>query len=246
MSLPNRRYTGYLEKESLHLKKFRKRWIVLDGKYLCCYKTKAANNKKPTETIDLLLFRACYMADNKHEFMLQSKDAKIIRRFRCYSDLDLKKWILHIQQVIHGPIYTDYAKNTQNKSILIRINITNSYSKHSLKRYRGTFIITAVYEQNEKIKNIYKELIKYMKNKYYPINFTINGIKKESFTESTENPFNGFCAQTIGNTSITDYKLEDIVDKGLNVTVDAGYFEHKIISDSLTCSYLSKLNSNDP
>lgn len=50
--------TGYLEKQSLHLKQLRKRWIVLKENKFYCFKTEKDSNddKLATEIIDLSIY----------------------------------------------------------------------------------------------------------------------------------------------------------------------------------------------
>jgi len=47
---------GWLEKQSRHLKRWRKRWVVLQDSTLYCFKKEKKYNTQPTEIINLKVF----------------------------------------------------------------------------------------------------------------------------------------------------------------------------------------------
>eukprot|EP01084_Bolivina_argentea_P212330 360959_1 len=89
-------YSGYLYKQSLHLKQFRLRWIVLSGNELCSYKNAQQNLQSLTEIIDLNKFEwiKALNNNNNNTFELISNNPKISKRvFRTQEIEDRKKWI---------------------------------------------------------------------------------------------------------------------------------------------------------
>jgi len=93
---PKSSLQGFLQKQSLHFKKFRKRWIALKGTYLYSYK--AQNERKATEIIDLQKFK--YITPNAKRFELRSADNKSKRVFVAASESERDEWIRGIQRAI--------------------------------------------------------------------------------------------------------------------------------------------------
>ena len=93
-------HEGYLEKQSMHLKKFRKRFIILKGKYLFCYD----NHKRTriTELIRLSHFKKAQLSQKKvSQFVLVPiSDENEIRVFAAASMDDCDEWISAINQSI--------------------------------------------------------------------------------------------------------------------------------------------------
>eukprot|EP01084_Bolivina_argentea_P315902 547455_1 len=93
---------GYLQKESVYLKKFRKRWIVFKGSYLYSYKTDKCD--KLTEQIDIKSFNSVKEVEcdevGKFKFKLMSNGSN--RTFIASTKLEMNKWIQVLQQVIHS------------------------------------------------------------------------------------------------------------------------------------------------
>ncbi len=91
---------GYLEKESLYLKRFRKRWIVLkNDKKIYSYKNNQMESN-PTEIIDLKYCQNIIPSNknNSNEFILVVNGTQ--RSFIAKSTDDRNdwiKWILHIK-----------------------------------------------------------------------------------------------------------------------------------------------------
>ena len=72
---------GFLEKKSLHIKKFRKRWMSLRAHYLFSYKTQMDeySMKEPTEKIDLTEYE--FIDASGLKFKLLTADRKKKRVF---------------------------------------------------------------------------------------------------------------------------------------------------------------------
>merc|ERR1719229_319983 len=69
---------GYLSKQSLHIKKFRKRWMSLRAHYLFSYKDilDEFQMKEPTEKIDLTEYKYINAKDLKFELITSDKKNK--------------------------------------------------------------------------------------------------------------------------------------------------------------------------
>ena len=93
----NNKFQGYLEKQSMWIQKFRKRWIVLDKENgtLKSYKTDNMTGK-PTENIDLRQFRSIEI--NGNTFTLIPHDTfGSFRTFRSNDESSLIKWVNEIK-----------------------------------------------------------------------------------------------------------------------------------------------------
>ena len=109
-------FNGFLEKESLYLKQFRKRWTVLKRNCLYSYKTQNDMNQA-TEIIDLTKFDYIISCSNEYQFELRAADDKTKKRvFNAPSHKDRDKWIECIKNVYEN-------KNTSNT---INIELPNS------------------------------------------------------------------------------------------------------------------------
>eukprot|EP01084_Bolivina_argentea_P315900 547453_1 len=121
---------GYLQKESVYLKKFRKRWIVFKGSYLYSYKTDKCD--KLTEQIDIKSFNSVKEVEcdevGKFKFKLMSNGSN--RTFIASTKLEMNKWIQVLQQVIHSKadILNMYSK-------LINMGMDDNVSLDAAKQY---------------------------------------------------------------------------------------------------------------
>ena len=99
---------GYLMKQSLYMKQFRKRFIILRENHLFCY----ANHKKTknTEVINLGSFEKAEITENEvAEFELLPKDKQgKTRIFLAESINDADEWVSTINDSI------DFAQQEQN------------------------------------------------------------------------------------------------------------------------------------
>lgn len=87
---------GYLEKESLYFKTYRKRWIELKDNCLYSYKDEAHSDEDETEMIDLNSFE--YIERTKdNKFKLVSSDKKTQRQFIAPTSKVLKQWVDRIK-----------------------------------------------------------------------------------------------------------------------------------------------------
>eukprot|EP01084_Bolivina_argentea_P181068 312761_1 len=89
---------GYLKKESKHLKKFRKRWMVLKkGVFLHSYKTHSEydSNMQSTEILNLTMYNDVIVSTHKTlpQFVLIACDESPNRAFIAESVDDLNRWI---------------------------------------------------------------------------------------------------------------------------------------------------------
>eukprot|EP01084_Bolivina_argentea_P273815 466533_1 len=91
----NSTMNGFLEKQSLHVKVFRKRWISLQGNCLFSYKAKDDQNN-PTEIIDLNSFEYI-CGTHGHQFEIITTDNKTKRVFIAPSMEEQNKWIKSIK-----------------------------------------------------------------------------------------------------------------------------------------------------
>ena len=88
--------SGYLMKQSLHLKQFRKRWMVLKGNVLYSYKAKE-DTTQPTEIIYLYYIKDINEEDSTrnckpNQFKLVTHSDHI-RLFQASSLKEAKQWI---------------------------------------------------------------------------------------------------------------------------------------------------------
>ena len=87
---------GYLEKQSLYLKKFRKRFIILRQNHLFCYD----NHKKTqiTEFIKLSVFHRAQLSNKElNQFVLIPKDEKEKTRvFAAQSMNEAHDWVEYL------------------------------------------------------------------------------------------------------------------------------------------------------
>merc|ERR1712129_148804 len=84
---------GYLDKQSMHIKKFRKRWMSLRAHFLFSYKTQMDefSMKQPTEKIDLSEYE--FINVDGMRFELLTADKKKKRVFIAPNKDEQSKWI---------------------------------------------------------------------------------------------------------------------------------------------------------
>ena len=132
-------FQGYLQKQSLYLKQFKKSWIILnkDGK-LYCYKSESMKSK-PTEIIDIVQFESI-KANNKNLFTLYdpSKNVNKHKRFKSADESMITLWVEMISPIIktkNGKLTNDdppkYIHNIQQQQITCP-NMLKSGSKNPL------------------------------------------------------------------------------------------------------------------
>ena len=91
---------GYLQKQSVHLHVYRKRWIVLKArKAILCYKDET--KRALTETFDMSEYSDVHL-NQSTEFSLISADKT--RTFRATNERETKKWVECIQNVLISQI----------------------------------------------------------------------------------------------------------------------------------------------
>ena len=91
-------YAGFLEKESLYLKTFRKRWIVLKKNKLYTYKTKQTNSD-PTEIIDLSICQNIKII-NASTFTFTMVFENKQRKFNASNYDEMNQWIKYVKKAI--------------------------------------------------------------------------------------------------------------------------------------------------
>ena len=106
---------GYLDKQSLYLKKFRKRFIVLRENHLFCYE----NDKKTkiTEFIKLSLFEMAKLSEKglaEFELKPKNKKGKIIV-FAAESRDKAEEWVNHLNCSIKAVNMTRSMDNKQSE-----------------------------------------------------------------------------------------------------------------------------------
>eukprot|EP01084_Bolivina_argentea_P138862 244379_1 len=162
---------GYLEKQSVHLKKLRRRWIVLrDNKKLYSYKHKETNVSKMTEIIDLNECRnVIILNDNKNkeqyfQFVLIFDDKR--RIFVADSVNDANNWVQHIAQQISNTLNEEECKTDLFCSRLLEQHYT-CWDKNNVKACvpisRITFMLHLFYKNDNDNKS---DMIKLINNDY--------------------------------------------------------------------------------
>ena len=101
VSITNPQKEGWLEKQSRHLKRWKKRWFVLQDSYLYSFK-KEKEYDTPTETIDLKVFSSVKSSEdytNKaHSFDVYSTD--MVFSMVASSENEKEDWIRAIGRAI--------------------------------------------------------------------------------------------------------------------------------------------------
>mmetsp|Transcript_60291 Transcript_60291/g.73869 ORF Transcript_60291/g.73869 Transcript_60291/m.73869 type:complete len:136 (+) Transcript_60291:22-429(+) len=92
---------GWLEKQSRHLRKWRKRWCVLEGSTLYTFKTQK-NYENPTECLSLKIFSSVKSSEDTthraYSFDIYSSQDKF--SFVAKTGNDKEDWIRHIGKAI--------------------------------------------------------------------------------------------------------------------------------------------------
>eukprot|EP01084_Bolivina_argentea_P092558 166504_1 len=144
------------------------------------------------------------------------------------------------------PLYTEHAKNTQNKQHIIPIKIRTNAEYNTTheydKRFKSTFTIYALYSKHEELGNVFTQMEKRIHHdqifKPLKVNFRIN----DGFTAGIHpNDMN-----TAGKISIIAYDKRDIIKKGLSLRVTVATYKHKVINANISCLYMKQKNTNNP
>ena len=129
------RKEGYLDKQSLYLKKFRKRFIILRENHLFCYD----NHKKTkiTEFIKLSSFERAELSEKElNRFELKPKNTKeAIQIFAAESLEEAADWIYHLNCSMNGDNMTksiDKKQSETDKEQGIMYKFTQSYLSYTL------------------------------------------------------------------------------------------------------------------
>eukprot|EP01084_Bolivina_argentea_P249897 418494_1 len=107
---------GYLSKESAHLKKVRKRWMILKRDYLYSYK----QTDKPTEIFDLSIYDSVKILDidyGKYRFELVSTKKQYRRTFIASSNQERNEWVQTIKEIQTNRIYKNWKYIKSNKAL---------------------------------------------------------------------------------------------------------------------------------
>eukprot|EP01083_Nonionella_stella_P130629 396453_1 len=91
--------SGYLLKESKHLRTYRKRFIVLKGTTLISYKTEQQSSNEITELIDLHEYN--FLEESSAIIFFIASDDDEERAFRAESKKDMQEWVTCIRKVFH-------------------------------------------------------------------------------------------------------------------------------------------------
>eukprot|EP01084_Bolivina_argentea_P118564 210342_1 len=163
-------YEGYLLKESLHLKKFRKRWVILKGEVLYCYK--GGHKSDCTEKINLKQYADVKQCD-KHklkqyfefEICYNQKGKKNKRRFRAESISDMNSWIKYIKKAINiTKLYNNQANNVYEN--LVNMGFSNQLSLIASQQYPENINKAISFITNQSTDNSEKKDIEAAKNCY--------------------------------------------------------------------------------
>ena len=106
---------GYLQKQSLHIKQFRKRFIVLKNNHLYCYKTH--EKLEMTECIDLSSYKQAIVSEkegSQFELVPKSKRKNAARIFSADSMDDTEEWMGKINQSINPSEETSDSTRTKS------------------------------------------------------------------------------------------------------------------------------------
>eukprot|EP01084_Bolivina_argentea_P218377 370603_1 len=132
---------------------------------------------------------------------------------------------------------TKCVQSTKHKEHIIKINI-------KIKGHiDDNLVIDAVYMKQEKIKNIFQQTIKYLNHKYCPKKLKIEWITDGFFGEEVSSL--SYKMHNFMVSPITMYERNDIIKRGLTFVV-MPYYEHEVISSSITCPFMNKVKSMDP
>ena len=133
---------GYLEKQSLCVKKFRKRWIVLDingvDASLRCYITDIRSQM--TENIDLKAFSSLKTNNTDTFILVHYKKPHKNRFFKSYENSVLNSWMKVIAKVIKDNNMVRQAqidgtiKKIYTNTICLEYEITNEYQHKVTKQ----------------------------------------------------------------------------------------------------------------
>eukprot|EP01084_Bolivina_argentea_P075898 137541_1 len=224
---------GYLDKASLLLKKFRKRWIVLNENKLYSYKTQTKNDK-PTEIIDLMQFSFVKISDDDNERQFELLSPKSKRIFTASSTMDMNNWINSIKQsFLSHCISTNQAKSTSNPHPIIKIHVVVNNKQKYDKQFGCNFNMCISYSSTETMNNILSAINQHLNEQHHPIRLAVHEM---SFINTNSEPK--------VNTPITHFSLHDIMQKTLQVQFKVKY-EHQVMLNDINCIYMKKLNSNN-
>lgn len=88
---------GFLEKQSRHLKRWRKRYVRIEGKSVCCYEIE--NCGKLTEKINLKGTEVIFSTDKSKQFLIEDSKNKKSWLFRCDDEQETQNWIQSIDDI---------------------------------------------------------------------------------------------------------------------------------------------------
>eukprot|EP01084_Bolivina_argentea_P225998 381818_1 len=146
---------GWLQKQIRHLRKWRPRWVVLEGSTLHTFK-KEKDYANPTEIIDLKVFSSVKSSeDHTHKaFSFDVYSAELRFSFVATSENDKKDWITHIGKAI---------ALSYNKSIekLLSMGFDDKISFEAAKKFHGNIdkAIKYIIKSSLEIKNDIYECI---------------------------------------------------------------------------------------
>eukprot|EP01084_Bolivina_argentea_P152500 266023_1 len=254
---------GYLMKQSLHLKHFRKRWVVLKSdKALYSYQTDKTNKQKPTEIIDLRQFKYIIcekdINNNKYTITLLSQNCNTERVFMTKRKQEVSAWNKAIQIVTNNQIQqlamTNLAKAAKNKQELIKFKVILNQLDKRLERMHRDFsdtfyvvhderifecdlMICVMYSQKETLGNILTKIVEICE----PIRLQLYDMMHEGFTGSIQS----YNMASIRNKPVTVYDKVDIIKKGLMFRVKVEY-KHKVKDIVIGCEYMNAKTTDNP
>eukprot|EP01084_Bolivina_argentea_P017723 33069_1 len=246
-------FTGYLLKQSLHMKQFRKRWMKLSGCFLQSFKP---NTTTKTEQIDLRLFK-CVIIMASNQFALKSKDNKTQRIFKiCNHDhkestsentnLDyearsqetinfskMRRWIDHLTQA------QSELECCVIRTLLSKVRVRVNSAKNDDMLFVEEFTVKLRYKDNEKMLMVCDRIMTRLRKKYYPLKIEfkyINGFTKLVTRQNLHYLY---------KRNINSFDVNKIVFDGLYIGVEIKY-NHMISSHSLNCSHMVTAKTKSP
>eukprot|EP01084_Bolivina_argentea_P273426 465756_1 len=216
--------SGYLYKQSAHLKQTRKRWIVLVGHHLCSYKNEDMSAR--TEKFDLYIYDCVKLLNDittnadhdveqtEFQFEISCSSSKKRRIFIGKSEADVIDWFnkIKLKQNSHNVPALSHDKPKQQTVIKIPISIKHRDKYMFNERYERIIPYDKVH--NYTMNSLITDALDYCHlNK---AKFCLIKIERKSFINKECNQNNW--RNLLGN--ISDYPLHDVEQKGLYLVID--------------------------
>eukprot|EP01084_Bolivina_argentea_P163836 284954_1 len=238
--------SGYLQKQSRHLKIYRKRWILLENQLLFCFKEIPQNTVEKennyTEIFNLNNYHIKTVTTNICEFQLVSKKTSETRLFMASSQREMLCWINTIQSA---------QKQAYNYD-LIKIPVKVSHPNIS-------FTVLSFHSPDIKWGYIIQKIIDVINEQCQPTTFDVKSavIPEDNVTKhyevSVQHGGRYFCGRYFTCGSATDWERmcrTDITESESNFIQSEGIRMvtrkvHQIQTNNIDCEYMIE-SDNDP